>query len=406
MIPTDLSKVLKRKADISATGDATNFPAGTKNTFRKISGAGVLGGGLTVAVGDIILCHTASAAGTYAAVGANWTHIPNGSNVAVSDVAYNATTWDNNTDAPTKNAIRDQIETMLSADHDEVTLAASAAVLLGVTGQELSLDTQTANTVLAGPTSGAAAAPTFRAIVSGDLPTGFVYKGLLTLSDGMNLPAATLGDWYIADGTSYWIGGTAATGIYVNAGDVLLCTATAAAGTYAGVGGSWWIKPRVISLPDGYRTVELASDTAETKVPTNGYRFLNNTFMVYENSQRKQGAMLLSKTTVTFAADGATTLFTVPAGFRCVLHSAVVIAAADAGTTTMTIGQVGALTDFLGTQTLSNLDAAYDAVILQPVPNATPVKVKSYAATTVIQADVGSHAGGAGNIVLLYGSLY
>jgi hypothetical protein len=30
----------------------------------------------------------------------------------VSDVAYDATTWDNNTDVPTKNAIRDKIETM------------------------------------------------------------------------------------------------------------------------------------------------------------------------------------------------------------------------------------------------------------------------------------------------------
>ena len=115
---------------------------------------------------------------------------------------------------------------------------------------------------------------------------------------------------------------------------------------------------------------------------------------------------LLSTTTVTFAVDGATTLYTVPTGKRCILDRAVIIAAADAGTTTVTIGKVGALTDFLGTQTLSNLDAQYDAVILQPVPNATPVIVKSYAATTVIQIDVGAHAGSAGNTVMLYGALY
>ena len=41
-----------------------------------------------------------------------------------------------------------------------------------------------------------------------------------------------------------------------------------------------------------------------------------------------------------------------------------------------------------------------------PVPNATPVKVESYAAGTVIQADVGAHAGAAGNTVYLYGMLY
>lgn len=32
----------------------------------------------------------------------------------VSDVAYDATTWDNNTDAPTKNAVRDKFESLTS----------------------------------------------------------------------------------------------------------------------------------------------------------------------------------------------------------------------------------------------------------------------------------------------------
>jgi hypothetical protein len=54
--------------------------------------------------------------------------------------------------------------------HDAVSLAASADVLLGLTGQQLSLDTQTAAYVLAGPTSGGAAAPTFRALVTTDIP--------------------------------------------------------------------------------------------------------------------------------------------------------------------------------------------------------------------------------------------
>ena len=121
----------------------------------------------------------------------------------------------------------------------------------------------------------------------------------------------------------------------------------------------------------------------------------------------EQGAVaLLSTTTVSFGADGQTTLYTVPVGKRCVLFGAMVVAAADCGTTTVTIGQVGALTDFLAAQTLGNLDAQYDAAWLVPVPNATPVKVESYAAGTVIQADVGAHAGAAGNTVYLYGMLY
>jgi hypothetical protein len=83
-----------------------------------------------------------------------------------------------------------------------------------------------------------------------------------------------------------------------------------------------------------------------------------------------------------------------------------IVIGADAGTTTCTIGQVGALTDFLGTQTLSALDAQYDSAVMQPIPSATPALRKSYAAGTVIQIDVGAHAGGATNTVYLFGLLY
>lgn len=55
--------------------------------------------------------------------------------------------------------------------HAGVTLAASADAILGLTGQQLTADTQSANRVLAGPTSGAAAAPAFRALVAADLGT-------------------------------------------------------------------------------------------------------------------------------------------------------------------------------------------------------------------------------------------
>lgn len=55
----------------------------------------------------------------------------------------------------------------------DVTLAASATPILGLTGQDVSFDTQTANTVIAGPASGGAAAPTARALVQADLPTAF-----------------------------------------------------------------------------------------------------------------------------------------------------------------------------------------------------------------------------------------
>jgi len=57
--------------------------------------------------------------------------------------------------------------------HAAVTLAASAAVLMDLTGQAISLDTQAANTFFAGRADvGAAQAPTFRAIVALDLAAG------------------------------------------------------------------------------------------------------------------------------------------------------------------------------------------------------------------------------------------
>lgn len=115
---------------------------------------------------------------------------------------------------------------------------------------------------------------------------------------------------------------------------------------------------------------------------------------------------ILSITNVNLAANANTILYTVPTGKRCVLTKAILVVGADAGTTTISIGQSSALTDFVGTSTLSNINAQYDVAILTPVPNATPVLSKSYAAATVIKANVGSHAGGGTNTLYLFGILY
>jgi len=116
---------------------------------------------------------------------------------------------------------------------------------------------------------------------------------------------------------------------------------------------------------------------------------------------------LLSVTAISFAANGDTALYTVPTGKRCVPQYAVVVANADAGaTTTLSIGAAGSTTDFVGAQTLSNLDTQYDAVIIMPVPNATPAKIKSYAAGTVITATVGNQSGAGSNTLYLYGICY
>jgi hypothetical protein len=54
----------------------------------------------------------------------------------------------------------------------------------------VTLDTQTANTLFAGPTTGAAAAPTFRAMVLADLPVGGSTAGQILTSTGAATPPA------------------------------------------------------------------------------------------------------------------------------------------------------------------------------------------------------------------------
>ena len=117
----------------------------------------------------------------------------------------------------------------------------------------------------------------------------------------------------------------------------------------------------------------------------------------------------MSETTLDVTSTGATTLYTVPTGKRCVLHCAVVVCGTAASTTAViTFGQVGALTDFLDSQTMTNLAAQYDAVTCMPIPNATPVKTKSYAAATVIQVNVGTADadGSTDATIYLFGLIY
>jgi hypothetical protein len=116
-------------------------------------------------------------------------------------------------------------------------------------------------------------------------------------------------------------------------------------------------------------------------------------------------AGLISETVVSFAANADTILFYVPPLRKLVLTKAIVIAGADAGaTTTISIGQSTSTTDFIPTSTLSNLDAADDVVILQPIPSTTPLKGKAYAAGSIISCTVATASGGATNTVQLYGT--
>jgi len=109
--------------------------------------------------------------------------------------------------------------------------------------------------------------------------------------------------------------------------------------------------------------------------------------------------------TVSLAAAANTTLYTVPTGYTCVIDHVDLILGGDASTSAITIGRSTALTDFLDTQTLSALDADGDKTCLRPVPHATSVKEKTYAAGTIIQVAVTTGNGNATNYMILWGYL-
>ena len=110
--------------------------------------------------------------------------------------------------------------------------------------------------------------------------------------------------------------------------------------------------------------------------------------------------------TVALNAAAATTLYTVPTGYTAVIDHVDLILGADASTSVLTIGRSTALTDFLGAQTLSSLDADGDKAELRPVPHATiPVLQKTYAAGVIIQVNVTTGNGGATNYMIVWGYL-
>jgi hypothetical protein len=68
---------------------------------------------------------------------------------------------------------------------------------------------------------------------------------------------------------------------------------------------------------------------------------------------------------------------------------------ASAGSAVLTAGQSSAKTDFVGSQTLSNLSAAGKSCKIQPIPSATPPAIVEYPAGTDFVVDVTTAAGSA-----------
>ena len=168
------------------------------------------------------------------------------------------------------------------------------------------------------------------------------------------------------------------------------------------------VHDNVFTAPTGVTTTALnSSGSQDVESIFHDNVFKNNIAPGnWQNGYYLNGAGMISSKTVSFAANGDTVLYTVPPNKGLILTKAVVIAGADAGaTTTISIGKSTSTTDFVPANTLSNLDTNDDAVILQPIPNTTPLKNKLYAANSVISCTVASASGGATNTVQLYGTI-
>ena len=116
---------------------------------------------------------------------------------------------------------------------------------------------------------------------------------------------------------------------------------------------------------------------------------------------------LLSVTTIAdFSSVAETTLYTVPTLDNCYLFCSFVEADADVGAALVaSIGQNGAETDFIPVINGDNLDADNDFVLGIPIPSATPVTLKKYAAGTLIKFNVSVGGNAVAGQVLLFGIL-
>lgn len=108
--------------------------------------------------------------------------------------------------------------------------------------------------------------------------------------------------------------------------------------------------------------------------------------------------MLASVDSVDFGTADVTSLYTVPVGKKLTLdHIRIRNVSGDCKITVITVGQSAAVTDFLGSQTLSTLNAAASTGVCRPIPHGTIVKGIEYTAGEVIQIDVATASGdGAG----------
>ena len=195
--------------------------------------------------------------------------------------------------------------------HAAASLDANADSLLSIAGQQLGLDTQTANFFFIGPDTGSPAVPTFRAMVAADLCLVTVIKGgtgLTTVAAGSVL-AANTSNTVIAvtstsalkilknsDGTISWVA-TTGTGSAVLSNSPTLVTPT------LGVATATTINKVTITQPANSATVTIADGKTLTLNNSITFAGTDGTTMTFPATS---GNVYVSGATDVAVADGGT----------------------------------------------------------------------------------------------------
>jgi hypothetical protein len=165
---------------ISAATSGTDYAPGTSSLATGIVKSTTSTGVLSIAEAADFPTLNQNTSGTAAGLSATLAVASGGTGQTTAQAAINALTAVSGAtnehiltkDTATGNAV---FKAAPAGDgHAAVTLSAGADNVLSLNTQEIGLDSQTANLVLAGPTTGEAAAPTFRGIVAADLPNTVV----------------------------------------------------------------------------------------------------------------------------------------------------------------------------------------------------------------------------------------
>lgn len=164
------------------TASASNRGALSSADWTTFNNKQPAGSYITALTGDGTATGPGSVALTFATVNANVGSFTN-ANITVNAKGLITAAANGSSGSGTVTSVALTVPSFLAVSGSPITTSGTLAV---------TLNTETANTVFAGPTSGGAATPTFRALVAADLPAGTGTVTSVSFTDGSTSPIYTI----------------------------------------------------------------------------------------------------------------------------------------------------------------------------------------------------------------------